>query len=395
MAARPDLGWYKRHPDKALAGMFELNLEQRGAYNTILDLIYSRAGNLPFDVDLIKGHLRVNSRVTKRLLDELIALDKLYIEDGVVRNRRSDIEIKARISTITAQSEGGKEGAEKRWNGDEKTGDKSSLDESSDKSQQKVEENSSKSGQKLDEFSPTFPEQMSETQTENGGNLRKRARVTYSRNSPTRAQESESESEEESTPSTNPITSGANPFDDEGGILGKVQTLGRIAGLNLTRPEKLANALDQLREWDRDGIDYASCVLPTIKSRSTANPTELVHSLKYFDSAVRKAHGLKGEGYSAPTPPRPPKPKDPIKADDGTDDRIKEFRTRLERLVGAPTYLSKFSPLHCAVDIQDDRLVRLRFRSAAEASLADNLHGDKVSTSARQIGLTSIIEELK
>ena len=36
------LKWYKRDPDAALSGMFELTLEERGAYNTILDLIYSR-----------------------------------------------------------------------------------------------------------------------------------------------------------------------------------------------------------------------------------------------------------------------------------------------------------------------------------------------------------------
>jgi Protein of unknown function (DUF1376) len=39
--------WYKRDPDAALAGMAELNFEQRGAYNSILDILYSRDGDLP------------------------------------------------------------------------------------------------------------------------------------------------------------------------------------------------------------------------------------------------------------------------------------------------------------------------------------------------------------
>jgi len=33
--------WYKRDPNAALEGMAVLTLEERGAYNTVLDLIYT------------------------------------------------------------------------------------------------------------------------------------------------------------------------------------------------------------------------------------------------------------------------------------------------------------------------------------------------------------------
>ena len=36
--------WYKRDPNAALTGMASLTLEERGAYNTILDLIYAHDG---------------------------------------------------------------------------------------------------------------------------------------------------------------------------------------------------------------------------------------------------------------------------------------------------------------------------------------------------------------
>ena len=39
------LKWYKRDPRAALAGMMKLTLEECGAYNKILDLIYLRGGN--------------------------------------------------------------------------------------------------------------------------------------------------------------------------------------------------------------------------------------------------------------------------------------------------------------------------------------------------------------
>jgi hypothetical protein len=36
--------WYKRDPNAALTGMASLKLEERGAYNTILHLIYATTG---------------------------------------------------------------------------------------------------------------------------------------------------------------------------------------------------------------------------------------------------------------------------------------------------------------------------------------------------------------
>ena len=82
--------WYKRDPEAALEGMRKLTLEQRGAYNTVLDLIYLRDGNLPDDDRFIAGWLDVDVRVWKRLRDGLITAGKLRIEDGFVRNSKAD-----------------------------------------------------------------------------------------------------------------------------------------------------------------------------------------------------------------------------------------------------------------------------------------------------------------
>ena len=35
--------WYKRDPAAALEGMLGLTIEERGAYNALIDLIYARA----------------------------------------------------------------------------------------------------------------------------------------------------------------------------------------------------------------------------------------------------------------------------------------------------------------------------------------------------------------
>jgi len=90
-----DLRWYKRDPDAALVGMAELTLEERGAYNTVLDLIYSTGGNLHDNDQEIAGRLRCHIRVWRRIRRRLMELGKLYLHAGCLHNKRADDEIYA------------------------------------------------------------------------------------------------------------------------------------------------------------------------------------------------------------------------------------------------------------------------------------------------------------
>lgn len=99
--------WYKRDPGAALNGMMELTLEERGAYNTVLDLIYSRDGNLPNDDRFISGWLRVDVRVWKRIKCNLIEREKLYVQDGQIRNARADVEVLEALSRVGSARDAG------------------------------------------------------------------------------------------------------------------------------------------------------------------------------------------------------------------------------------------------------------------------------------------------
>lgn len=85
--------WYKRDPDAALAGMAMLTLEQRGAYNTVLDLIYSTADNLADNDQHIAGALGCDVRVWKRIRADLLRLGKLHTSGELLRNFRATSEI--------------------------------------------------------------------------------------------------------------------------------------------------------------------------------------------------------------------------------------------------------------------------------------------------------------
>jgi hypothetical protein len=87
------LKWYKRDPRAALAGMRNLTLEERGAYNTILDLIYIHDGALEDDARFLCKELNTNIRGWRRLKARLLDLGKIYIHAGHIRNERADDEV--------------------------------------------------------------------------------------------------------------------------------------------------------------------------------------------------------------------------------------------------------------------------------------------------------------
>jgi len=101
------IAWYKRYPSAALNGMMELTLEERGAYNTVLDLMYARDGDLPDDDRFVAGWLRVDVRVWRRIKATLIARGKLAVEDGVLRNETADRVIHEALSRVGSAREAG------------------------------------------------------------------------------------------------------------------------------------------------------------------------------------------------------------------------------------------------------------------------------------------------
>jgi uncharacterized protein YdaU (DUF1376 family) len=74
--------FYKRDPDAAIAGMAELNLEERGAYNSIIDQAYSRDGILPDDDRLLARMLGCHIHKWRRIRTRLMALGKIWVVDG-------------------------------------------------------------------------------------------------------------------------------------------------------------------------------------------------------------------------------------------------------------------------------------------------------------------------
>jgi uncharacterized protein YdaU (DUF1376 family) len=90
--------WYKRYSDDFYNGTRTLSIEARGAYNDILDLIYINDGPIPDDEKELGPALRISVRAWKKLRQELVVADKIYIRGGYISNSRADAELKNRRS---------------------------------------------------------------------------------------------------------------------------------------------------------------------------------------------------------------------------------------------------------------------------------------------------------
>jgi uncharacterized protein YdaU (DUF1376 family) len=88
------LKWYKRDPRAALIGMMGLTLEECGAYNKILDLIYISDGTLRDDPHEICRILNCNVRAWTKIKHRLLELGKLYVREGCLCNERADQEVR-------------------------------------------------------------------------------------------------------------------------------------------------------------------------------------------------------------------------------------------------------------------------------------------------------------
>lgn len=105
--------FYRRDPLRALQGMSSLSLEERGAYNVIIDLTYLR-GRPPLDDLREMAHeMRVDIRVWRRIRASLISKGRLRIQAGAIVDDACLDELRRREAERRALADAGAEGGRK------------------------------------------------------------------------------------------------------------------------------------------------------------------------------------------------------------------------------------------------------------------------------------------
>lgn len=103
--------FYKRDPAKALAGMAELTLQERGAYNTIIDTLYDRDGYLPDDDEVMRRIMGCHGNEWRAVKKKLLDKHKIWTVDGVWHAKRVD----DTLDEAARFSESQRKSAANRW----------------------------------------------------------------------------------------------------------------------------------------------------------------------------------------------------------------------------------------------------------------------------------------
>ena len=99
--------WVKWDPRAWLVGTSGLSLEERGAYDTILNLLYCRGGAVPDDDRANAHQLGIDLRVWRRLKGRLVALQKLSTANGKITNERVSAELTSAELRYVSSSQAG------------------------------------------------------------------------------------------------------------------------------------------------------------------------------------------------------------------------------------------------------------------------------------------------
>lgn len=106
--------WHKRYHSDALTGFMSLTLEERGAYQTLLDMIYDRGGPIVDNDRLLAGYMGVSVRKWLSIKEQLVRKEKILVHDGLISNERAIFEIENRAKTSRKLAENGMKGGRKK-----------------------------------------------------------------------------------------------------------------------------------------------------------------------------------------------------------------------------------------------------------------------------------------
>lgn len=115
------LPWFKFYPEKFMHGVRGLTAQDVGVYTMILCRIYEESGPIEFHTARLSTYCNMRESSFKKAVQRLVDLDKIQLNDGMISNRRADIEISSRADNVKFASRAGKISAEKRQQNQQQT----------------------------------------------------------------------------------------------------------------------------------------------------------------------------------------------------------------------------------------------------------------------------------
>lgn len=374
VAGRP---WYHAYPADFFTATQGWDIDLKGPYRLLIDLLNERDRPFPDDPKFVAGILGCSVQRWKKVRAFLLEQGKLIpTEDGEhLTNPRFEREHEERLEKRTAAQMnghlGGLERARRAGQTDldfdadshvharvthtartERTG-------TSKKNAKKIE----KSSEKPSSHSQLLGHETTENPEKSQGSASLRARA--------RDQSPEGDS-----------TQPNRVCDSRGGRLADADlktlydTVCEVAGVSFVQPSAIDRAMTQIEKWKDAGVDFDEVAIPAIRS-VVLESDEPTRTLGRFNARVMHQHArrlaaeAKGQSYTPPALP--------VLNPDGEDPSLLPLRTDLLETLGAQQYCIALNRViledvgHCR---DDSRPIRVRPNGAGGDQSAEALrHG--------------------
>ena len=322
-AGRP---WYQRNPSDFIVGTIGWDLELRGAYSLLIDMLNERDRPIPDDARFVAGCLNVTTRKWGQLRQRLIDTGKIIVlDDGCLSNPRFERERAQRHNEHEQAVENGRRGgrisAAKRAaeQGDLGLENPAGTDDAprahAPESEIISAENGAKTPEKRREkietveISPEINSQerqisaVSDQPPPQASRARDRSEIRDKNIQP-----NESYNAAKAVDRLQPPENGQGPDPlDQRDLKALMDACSEASGYWPTQPGHIAKAFDVIKGWRDLGVDFDAIVIPTIRN-VIANSTDPTGSFQRFDKRIRHEHARKaaqpkGSAYVAPQTP--------------------------------------------------------------------------------------------
>lgn len=321
--------WYPRFPSDFILGTVHMDLETRGAYSTIIDLLNDRDRPIPDEPRFIAGFLNCSVRKWNAIRERLLADGKLTLNDrGEITNPRFDREHLGRAEQREFLAEKGREGGLK--SAAMRAQRELELPLSSDLEAEESRENGARVKDKSCERPPA---------------PKKNRRLAQAPPQPSRARKSPETRvlPSERTLAQPPRARARKPP----GIDALLRAVQEAAGFFPTNAGHQARAREYVQAWADLGIDIVGLAIPIIEREIAHAPDKTTGSLARFDRDIRAEHAAARAAVKHPPPPAAPT----LPAGADTDDpRLETIRHDLRRDCGARTYDGWLKPMRMSID---------------------------------------------
>lgn len=344
--------WIKFFPSDFLNGVADMDDGQRGAYITVLCLIYDRGGAIPDDHAWLARRCGISRRKWTATRQQLLDMGKIQLTDaGELTNRRAlkDLQERGQVSETRRTA------ADARWNAKQaelpmETGENGHSRNAYASTPEKTAAEQ-QNGRKLSEFSPKNPDLACTFSARENG-LKNEESAENGHSGDANAYAYAFPLARARVPEARDIDNNNDQFKDatrvrarEGPAVAAGEDLHSLtmaccdaAGLSAriaSRPALLAQSMDIVKGWRAAGVDIRGTALPIIERKLETMAEESANSLAYFSAAIDTGHSKAKRKRAAAPPPVLEPPQFEFTDEDA---RMVPFREALAKTVGANRY---------------------------------------------------------